>query len=159
MNLHDVRRRLARWIYPEGCACEKKAPSPRTRELLMLAEAFVRYHGFAEFTHLNILTALKNWIKPNHFYVEKWKFSNNITRLLKHPSTCPRDKTYHSVIQVFANNWPADLPWPSDIPRPPSQPPRPGGHPSRGGEQLPAHPYRDVGGRAVSGTKAEETAS
>ena len=117
-----LRRRLARWIYPEGAgALQPETPSPRTADLLRLAEALVRHHGFRELTHQNILDTLRERINPSHFCVEKWKFSNTITRLFKHPSTSPRPKTYHGVIQVFSNDWPADLPWPSDIPRPAPQ--------------------------------------
>ena len=117
MNLHDVRRRLARWIYPEGCECAKAVPSPRTAAILTVVEAFVRHHGL-ELTHQNILDTLRERVNPSHFCVEKWRFSNTITRLFKHPSTCPRPETYDRVMQVFSNDWPADLPWPADIPRP-----------------------------------------
>ena len=181
MNLNGVRRRLARWIYPEGAGTlQPETPSPRTAELLRLAEAFVRHHGFAELTHQAMLDTFYEWAGckryDRHDYAcrlfrPRWLASNTITRLLKHPSVCPRPETYHRVIQTFSRDWPSDLKWPADIPRPAPQPPRPDGHPSRGclqdvggraasgtsgrGEQLPTHPYRDVGGRAASGTKAD----
>ena len=133
--LAGLRRRLARWIYPEGCACEKEAPSPRTREILRLTEAFVRHHGFAELTQQTIKQVFYKWVgykkyrykrvcRPHAFH-QRRILSENIMRLFKHPSVCPRDKTYHGVIQVFSKDWPADLPWPSDIPRPAPTPAHP----------------------------------
>ena len=120
--LAGVRLRLARWISPAGAgALRPEAPSPRTADLLRLAEAFVRHHGFAELTHQNTLEILGKYINPGDYYAEKWKFVGTITRLLKHPSVCPRPATYHRVMNVFSDHWPADLPWPSDIPRPPPQ--------------------------------------
>lgn len=120
MNLSRLRRRLARWIYPEG-ALSTEVPSPRTADLLSLAEAFVRHHGYRELTHQNLLNTLNKWTNPSDLYLEKWKFVNTITRLFKHPSTCPRPATYHRVMNAFSDDWPADLPWPADIPRPPSR--------------------------------------
>ena len=127
-----LRRRLARWIYPEGrgCACAKAVPSPRTADLLRLAEAFVRHHGFAELTQPAMLKVFYEWVgykkykwpvlPPPSFYRRR-AASETLKRLLKHPSVCPRPATYDRVIQVFSNDWPADLPWPPDIPRPAPQ--------------------------------------
>ena len=107
MNLHGLRRRLARWIYPEGAgALQPEAPSPRTAELLRLAEAFVRHHGFAELTHPAMLEIFHKWVSykryrwpdlpPPSFYRRR-AASETIKRLFKHPSVCPRPKTYKPI--------------------------------------------------------------
>ena len=126
--LARLRRRLAWWIYPgeRGCA---EVPSPRTAELLTLAETLVRHYGFAELTHPTMLDTFYRWAGCNKYYkhnhgllfLRRIQICHTITRLLKHPSTCPRPEMHHRVMQAFSNDWPADLPWPSDIPRPAPQ--------------------------------------
>ena len=124
--LAGLRRRLAWWIYPgeRGCA---EVPSPRTAELFTVAEALVRHYGFAELTHQTMLETFYKWAGCNRYdkhnydcplFHRRIKACHTIARLFKHPSTCPRPETYHRVMNVFSDHWPADLPWPADIPRP-----------------------------------------